>query len=440
MPIQTLEDLLRMMPTDVGPATPAMVQLPQPPMRMPRLDVPTDPREGQLQQQVAQMDQPRKIGGMESLARIGLGFGGVNPFQLQQQEDARRQQQRQNLVQQLQAIQAQRQQVQQQNEKQWEREDTQDYRNAQLAQSQNQLDSEDKYRNSQLDLERQRLAQSQLKPTDPNIGKTIETEAGLMLWNPQNQRYDIPQGKKPAQTDELVDIPAIPQLGFAGMKGVPKSVAAGIVSQLGQTQRDNPPHIDPLSPKGIEAQKQVDANKEAAKTANAGGQVSPYSKERAKRALDDIEDVRKLVGFTTTGMGASALAALGGTDARQLQGKINTLKANIAFNELAQMREASKTGGALGQVSDREGRLLESALGNLDQGLKDKALIEELDKIKGSITRWQQEMDKKGAPATPADPAPPKQGEVQNGFVYLGGDPSKPTSWRKASGQGQRGR
>lgn len=134
---------------------------------------------------------------------------------------------------------------------------------------------------------------------------------------------------------------------------------------------------------------------------NAEG-ISPYSKERTTRALADIEDARKSVSGWTTGMGAEALAKLGGTDARKLQGKLNTLKASIMQNELAQMRQSSKTGGALGQVSDREGKLLESSLAALDQGLEGQDLIEELDKAKGSIERWTREMEK----ASGSQPAP----------------------------------
>lgn len=51
------------------------------------------------------------------------------------------------------------------------------------------------------------------------------------------------------------------------------------------------------------------------------------------------------------------------------------------------MRAASKTGGALGQVSDREGQLLQSSLGALDQGQSPKAFREQLDKIEESLRR-----------------------------------------------------
>jgi hypothetical protein len=47
---------------------------------------------------------------------------------------------------------------------------------------------------------------------------------------------------------------------------------------------------------------------------------------------------------------------------------VETIEANLAFSELQEMRAASPTGGALGQVSERELTFLKSAVKNLDQG------------------------------------------------------------------------
>lgn len=67
-----------------------------------------------------------------------------------------------------------------------------------------------------------------------------------------------------------------------------------------------------------------------------------------------------------TGYGAVA-KWLPSTDARSLGNSLDTVKANIGFEKLQQMREASPTGGALGQVSDFENKLLQSTFGSLDQ-------------------------------------------------------------------------
>lgn len=118
------------------------------------------------------------------------------------------------------------------------------------------------------------------------------------------------------------------------------------------------------------------------------GEASPYAKERATRTIQSVDELMGKVGAKTAGYG-SLLSALPATDARNFKAELDTLKANIAFNELTAMREASKTGGALGAVSDREAQLLQSALGALDAGQSPANLKQQLQKVKESVQRWQ---------------------------------------------------
>jgi hypothetical protein len=106
----------------------------------------------------------------------------------------------------------------------------------------------------------------------------------------------------------------------------------------------------------------------------------------------------------TAGAG-SALGMIPGTPARDFTAELNTLKSNIAFGELAEMRAASKTGGALGAISEKELTLLESALGALDQGQSPGNLSAQLDKIVGSLERWENAKSGK----VDASDAPPVQ-------------------------------
>ena len=55
-----------------------------------------------------------------------------------------------------------------------------------------------------------------------------------------------------------------------------------------------------------------------------------------------------------------------GQPARALETDLATVRANLAFDRLQKMRDESKTGGALGQVSNIELKLLESAVAGLD--------------------------------------------------------------------------
>jgi hypothetical protein len=70
------------------------------------------------------------------------------------------------------------------------------------------------------------------------------------------------------------------------------------------------------------------------------------------------------------------------SDALEMRNDLDLLKANLAFDRLQQMRDSSPTGGALGQVSELELRLLESAMASLSQGLSPEAFKERLSDVK----------------------------------------------------------
>ena len=55
------------------------------------------------------------------------------------------------------------------------------------------------------------------------------------------------------------------------------------------------------------------------------------------------------------------------TDALELSTQLETIKSNIGFDRLATMRERSKTGGALGNISNQEVAFLQATQGNLNQ-------------------------------------------------------------------------
>ncbi len=56
-----------------------------------------------------------------------------------------------------------------------------------------------------------------------------------------------------------------------------------------------------------------------------------------------------------------------GSDAQKVKNLLATVKGNIGFDKLQAMRDASPTGGALGQVSERELTFLQSVFGSLEQ-------------------------------------------------------------------------
>ena len=118
------------------------------------------------------------------------------------------------------------------------------------------------------------------------------------------------------------------------------------------------------------------------------------------RILSDIDAIRQMVGGefyndetgqieTVRGMSndknpLDALvpftAIVPRTKAKDYAQRLDTLKANIGFGELQKMRDNSPTGGALGQVTERELGFLQSVLGAIGTDTKYETLLQTLDK------------------------------------------------------------
>ena len=227
---------------------------------------------------------------------------------------------------------------------------------------------------------------------DPNIGKTIDTQKGIMGWNSETGRYDIPQGQAKA------------------------SAAAGQdwVTRNGK--------LIPI-PKGTAQPGDKPYDEVAARTTTDGGS-SDYATERAYRTTQSVDELMPQVNNWTVGPG-SLLKGVPTTTALDFAAQLETLKGAIALNELVQMRSASKTGGGLGNVSDRELTVLSSALGALDQRQSVDNFKKQLTKIRGSVERWEKAVAEYG------NNAGPEIGTIENGYIFQGGNPADPNSWKK---------
>lgn len=103
--------------------------------------------------------------------------------------------------------------------------------------------------------------------------------------------------------------------------------------------------------------------------------------EEAQLAIDDI-------GVTTTGLLGSINRKIAGTTAFALARKIDTIQANLSFDRIAEMRKNSPTGGALGQVSERELSLLGAAVVSLDQANNEAEVNRAFTKILFHYNNW----------------------------------------------------
>jgi hypothetical protein len=107
----------------------------------------------------------------------------------------------------------------------------------------------------------------------------------------------------------------------------------------------------------------------------------------ADNVLKEVKDAKGLVGWNTAGVGG-VLANIPATDARNLSAKLQTIKANLGFDRLQQMRAESPTGGALGAVAVQELVALQATVASLDQLQGSAQLGTALDKIETHYTNW----------------------------------------------------
>ena len=128
-------------------------------------------------------------------------------------------------------------------------------------------------------------------------------------------------------------------------------------------------------------------------------QKTNFMKDNIAQALNNIS------GWSTEF--GSALSGWPGSQAQALKTILNTIKANVGFQALQEMRANSPTGGALGQVSERELAYLQATLGDIAQEQDGAILAEKLRamqrQIEGMGERLQQAYDMTFRPLTEAE-------------------------------------
>ena len=107
-----------------------------------------------------------------------------------------------------------------------------------------------------------------------------------------------------------------------------------------------------------------------------------------------FEQAREQASRISTGLSSQALGGIGGTDALELQKTLDAIAANVGFDKLQAMRDLSKTGGALGNVSNVELNLLTSSLGSLSTEVGYDTFITNLERVQTTTAAlWDQAQD-----------------------------------------------
>ena len=166
--------------------------------------------------------------------------------------------------------------------------------------------------------------------------------------------------------------------------------------QLGTGQAEN--LTDPVTARNVrqaesdvdlamkpEIKKQTDlAERSAEKIITKPKIESAISAAETKTSmLDDLIDkAEDQASRWTTGFVGGMVKTVPGTPAYDLTQTLSTIKANIGFDKLQEMRNNSPTGGALGQVSEFENKLLQDVWGALEQSQTEGQFKENLQRVK----------------------------------------------------------
>lgn len=223
--------------------------------------------------------------------------------------------------------------------------------------------------------------------------------AEFMQGSPEFGRYSqaMESGVHPAIVGEMMarnrpaapaDEPVVAVMTEDGPKYVTRSQAAGMTPLPKQplVQIGNGPEL-PKPPSGMYYE--FDQQGNPTLVAIPGGPVATEQEElqrmaegraeSSERKSDIIlDEINRSIGLLDneslpeTGAVGNLLKSIPGTDASALASRLGTIRANIGFDRLQEMRENSPTGGALGNVTVQEIARLEAVLGDLDQSQREE--------------------------------------------------------------------
>lgn len=205
------------------------------------------------------------------------------------------------------------------------------------------------------------------------------------------ERSDDGQIRTIGPANTAPQMPADPGFQYEG----PKAQADLQARQIGNAvDQATAPYAGPKASADADAARanaelaQMKLAEARAKAAKAGGSKSASDALLNVIAqIDNIAaDVQDNGGWGETGFTGARLRGWEGSAAYDIAQKLKTVDANLAFAELQKMRDNSPTGGALGQVTEKELDLLRSTVANLDPNQSQGEFLAALKRARDSYT------------------------------------------------------
>jgi len=149
-------------------------------------------------------------------------------------------------------------------------------------------------------------------------------------------------------------------------------------------------------------QREEKAAKEAEKVAETKKRDFVQDKSELETVSSNIDNVLRNIDelINDPKLGAATgpqalLSVIPGSKAKDVDAQLNTIRANAAFSALQEMRNASKTGGALGQVSEKEIAFLEAKIDTLDPKQSDKKFLKNLKSVRDEFEKVKRRAEKR---------------------------------------------
>lgn len=112
----------------------------------------------------------------------------------------------------------------------------------------------------------------------------------------------------------------------------------------------------------------------------------------------------------STGFVGARSRAVEGSPSYNLASELETIKANLGFDRLQQMRDSSPTGGALGAIAVQELVALQSTIANLDPNQSEEQIRANLERVKNHYKQWRSAVEQSLADEERAQAATPSAG------------------------------
>jgi len=189
------------------------------------------------------------------------------------------------------------------------------------------------------------------------------------------------------------------RVGGAGLEGAQKSGLQSYANMLNtyggiqDQRRDNAMTEYNADYRAESDQRAIEAELEKARSKGKNQQGMPSQSPYTQATLDAIAQIESAVNSEeagswlnpfddVTGLTGAGMALVPGTPAYDTNAQIETVISSIGFDRLQKMRDESPTGGALGQVSERELSQLNASLGNLRQSQSRTSFKRNLQQVK----------------------------------------------------------